>query len=187
MDWTVTHFVNRLLTHRIPSLLSKFLREWIKVNLFWYQQQNISKTRFLSRARQSSLRIPPRMKFQAFVCILSALLTQVLCQTSVELGPEDPAQLFTVQIRNFSFPALENATFLCTGTIIDLRHVVTAASCVLRNSNDMIVVYGSVNKTWTAESGNFEYLEWVQIHPQFQDNNPRANNIAVLRVSRTWF
>lgn len=124
------------------------------------------------------------MKFQIFVFFLSALVTQVLCQTSIELGPEDPAQLFTVQIRNFTFPTVENATFRCTGTIFDRRHVVTAASCVDPDSNNMIVAYGSVNKTWTAESGSFEFLEWVRPHPQFQANNPRANNVAVLRVSR---
>lgn len=138
---------------------------------------------FFVRFQSRSLIKQERMKLQTSLVLLVIFVSQAWSQESVEIPQTDPARLFTVQIRYFSPPNVNAAVYGCVGTIITLRHVLTSAVCVNRNDVSYIAIHGRINFGWVIGDGSFENFDQINVHPEFNNQNQRAANIAVSRVS----
>lgn len=106
---------------------------------------------------------------------------------SVPLPENDPARLFTVQIRHFTPPALNTSVFGCVGTLITFEHVLSSAACVNRVANTILVIHGRTNLNWIPADESYERVNNVYLHPDFQYNNQRVANVAVSRVSNNYY
>ena len=125
------------------------------------------------------------MEKKIFALMLLALASQVIAQNSEAVPENDLSAQFIVQIRRFVPPAaVSTAVFQCVGTLINLRHIVTAAACVNNTmAENIVVALGRVNVEWTGVEGTFHRVERVTDHPSFNADNQRSNNVAVLRVN----
>lgn len=126
------------------------------------------------------------MELNISLVLLLICASQAFGQSSEALPENDPARLFTVQIRHFTYPNVTDAVFGCVGTLITFQHVLTSAVCVNRPANNVIVIHGRTTMNWVLENASFERVDRIHIHPDFNNNVQRVANVAVSRVRNYW-
>lgn len=75
--------------------------------------------------------------------------------------------------------------FRCVGTVISQRHLLTTASCVVLPENTQMTI--GVQAFWEGSGWNTVAAQSVFIHPDFNANNARTANVAVILVSQHFF
>lgn len=91
---------------------------------------------------------------------------------------------FNVQFRYFLYSENVRPVFKGLGTLITLRHVLTAASLVSDLPvNRFVVNVGSTALPGTVDDSEGTTLIEIDIHPDFKNDNNLNANVAVAKVS----
>ncbi|XP_044016025.1 trypsin-like [Aphidius gifuensis] len=79
--------------------------------------------------------------------------------------------------------------YLCSGSIINPLHIVSTASCVTSNKN---IIYGNLQilsatdkQNYQQDHGNINDVSIVVIHPDYSPNNFWANDIGILKLTKS--
>jgi secreted trypsin-like serine protease len=107
-------------------------------------------------------------------------------QTTVNIPLNDPETgSFNVQIRHYDQPfELGSSQFKCIGSVISLKCVLTAASCVIeKQASEVVIVVGSTTLDWNNDNGEVQLIEKIAVHPNYNKEQPLVANLAILFVS----
>jgi Trypsin len=122
------------------------------------------------------------MNYRTFVLIFVCFLIQ---SSSAQIPVNDTRfGSFNVQIRYYSSLENSRAEFQCLGSLISLKHVLTAASCVSSLVvNRFLLNVGSTALLGDGDDSVAKTLIAIDCHPEFKEGQPLKANIAVLTVS----
>lgn len=110
------------------------------------------------------------MKFIAIFAFIAAASAQAITPT------EFLAQIF----REEGTAPNVQLTNLALGVMINQRHIITVAHVLNNVPREQLRVY--LQSETFRQSPDIRRVDVVIIHDQFSNNNPRVNNIAILRI-----
>jgi len=85
--------------------------------------------------------------------------------------------IYQIAIRRFD-------QFQCGGSILSTNYIVTSAQCVIQGTMDSYtVVAGDHNLNENDFTEQIRSVSGIVIHPNFTENNPFVNDIALVRLS----
>jgi secreted trypsin-like serine protease len=89
---------------------------------------------------------------------------------------------FIVYVQEYDPPRIElrNASSFCYATAISDRYVITTATCVKRIQKLTAITLFKVSGDFVSSQSTTSSR--VIIHPNFIDNKPHENNLAIIQV-----
>lgn len=103
------------------------------------------------------------------------------------------SEIFSGDARNDQFPYLvglynKNASLIsfpiCTGVIIENRHILTSARCVKEYQCDLSDIVGYAGSTSREKQDVKIEFDHISVHPEFDSRN-RLNDIAIMHTRST--
>lgn len=124
------------------------------------------------------------MKSHIFLLVGIFLLSKASAQVQIN---DTRFGSFNVQVRYLPIVTSEivRPQYKCLGTLISLRHVLTAASCVSNLVMNRILL--SVGSTAMLNDGDDSVgttVTEIYLHPDYVEGKPLQGNVAVMRVSK---